>query len=421
MTWCFASHQPVQAIAPIGDARTGPHDQGTRSAWVCGSEFHAEDSARGDCLQLESDDTGRIPVVFHVIRDDFGGGGYQPVMGDVDTELAATVQRTNGFFEGPATEMGANAGQFRQFVFFVDRIMDGQDRESHRAREYLQISDGNRGEIRLRLGVPNKLNVFLVDDITLGGEELIAGFSSWPGSEVQGIVLDWRYLVEEGRPSSLLAHEIGHHFFLMHTHERAIFGRELVTRDPSNCESRGDKLCDTPADPGYGFRFVNPDSCAYVIDALDPTGVPYAPDPQNIMSTAPMDCASRFTLGQLERMTRAFNHEIVGQKAPNLPPEIDVLTFPNPAGSGVSQLAIRFETPGGFTFGELNVYDALGRLVRTMSLGWVDGYDMSQLAFWDRRNENDRIVPTGTYFVRVRLSRYNGAETTGHSSVTIVK
>jgi hypothetical protein len=120
-------------------------------------------------------------------------------------------------------------------------------------------------------------------------------------------------------------------------------------------------------------------------------------------------------------MTRAFNHEIVGQKAPNLPPEIDVLTFPNPAGSGVSQLAIRFETPGGFTFGELNVYDALGRLVRTMSLGWVDGYDMSQLAFWDRRNENDRIVPTGTYFVRVRLSRYNGAETTGHSSVTIVK
>ena len=58
---------------------------------------------------------------------------------------------------------------------------------------------------------------------------------------------------------STFAHELGHYFSLLHTHE-TIFGLEYV--NGSNCENRGDLLCDTPADPNI-YNLVNPNSCQY--------------------------------------------------------------------------------------------------------------------------------------------------------------
>lgn len=47
-----------------------------------------------------------------------------------------------------------------------------------------------------------------------------------------------------------LPHEIGHHFSLYHPFDYNGGAKELVKRDTgANCETTGDFLCDTPADP----------------------------------------------------------------------------------------------------------------------------------------------------------------------------
>ncbi len=55
-----------------------------------------------------------------------------------------------------------------------------------------------------------------------------------------------------------LTHELGHYFNLLHTFQSSTdanqTNREYVTRDVfqgANCATKGDLLCDTPADP-YG-------------------------------------------------------------------------------------------------------------------------------------------------------------------------
>jgi len=92
-------------------------------------------------------------------------------------------------------------------------------------------------------------------------------------------------------------HEVGHYFDLFHTHETA-YGRECV--DGSNCTTAGDRLCDTPADPGLGAHNVN-DACQYIGHELDPChGDPYSPiqrtcSPRRRHSVAPVSlrCRSR--------------------------------------------------------------------------------------------------------------------------------
>ncbi len=56
-----------------------------------------------------------------------------------------------------------------------------------------------------------------------------------------------------------IAHEMGHYFGLLHTHETAN-GTELV--NGTNCGTAGDLLCDTPADGFHTFGDVNGSTCA---------------------------------------------------------------------------------------------------------------------------------------------------------------
>jgi len=92
---------------------------------------------------------------------------------------------------------------------------------------------------------------------------------------------------------TVLAHELGHFFGLLHTHE-TFRGRELA--DGSNCKIAGDLICDTPADPNLGA--VDLDGCTYTANFVDFKGNQYRPDPTNIMSYAPIRCTNRFSIGQ---------------------------------------------------------------------------------------------------------------------------
>lgn len=77
----------------------------------------------------------------------------------------------------------------------------------------------------------------------------ICGRGSFTGQDGQGVLLDIDCMdVIGANPDGLetFAHEMGHYFDLLHTHETK-FGVECPSGN--NCSTAADLLCDTPADP----------------------------------------------------------------------------------------------------------------------------------------------------------------------------
>ncbi len=80
----------------------------------------------------------------------------------------------------------------------------------------------------------------------------------------------------------ILAHEFGHFFGLYHTFEQHLFGKD--TFDPNACYNSGDRLCDTPVDPGTAFEiYINYSTCE-MVGLKDELGNEYKPLINNYMS-----------------------------------------------------------------------------------------------------------------------------------------
>lgn len=99
-----------------------------------------------------------------------------------------------------------------------------------------------------------------------------------------------------------ISHEVGHCLGLSHTFT-ASGGAEYISG--TNCSTRGDRVCDTPADP---FSDSQPcftaNNCVYTGTCQDPSGATnYSPPYQNIMSYWGSEgCTlTHFTTGQYNR------------------------------------------------------------------------------------------------------------------------
>ncbi|MDA9773763.1 M43 family zinc metalloprotease [Saprospiraceae bacterium] len=129
----------------------------------------------------------------------------------------------------------------------------------------------------------NRLNIYIMTDLL---DETVCGLGG--GSTIH---------LEKGCLGAM-THEMGHVWGLAHTFEGN--GNENV--DGSNCETSGDGICDTPADP-YDPSIENEiwqDGCEFTWLGLDANGQFYQPDMGNIMSYYGCDCG--FTRGQYLRM-----------------------------------------------------------------------------------------------------------------------
>jgi len=158
------------------------------------------------------------------------------------------------------------------------------------------------------------LNVYIVD--SFGNSEGFAphfgqsqnyGFGNW-------ITLSTLYGLPEDHGSFTFIHELGHHFGLKHTHSGTeenedciIEGENVELVNGFECDKRGDKLCDTPADPNLApDRLVNAENCSFnnakcineasmFCDCADANGDPYKPDTGNYMSYTREICGDHFS------------------------------------------------------------------------------------------------------------------------------
>ena len=152
-------------------------------------------------------------------------------------------------------------------------------------------------ELNSRNNEEGSINIYYMDEI--GDNQLSSfacGISQFPW---RGPLKD-RFIIMQKSCSTngaILAHELGHFFGLFHTHE-TFRGRELV--NGSNCETAGDLLCDTRADPNLGATGLN--GCTYQANFVDANGDRYNPDPTNIMSYSPSACQRRFSPNQNDLM-----------------------------------------------------------------------------------------------------------------------
>ncbi|MBC7389208.1 MAG: hypothetical protein H7329_08370 [Opitutaceae bacterium] len=159
--------------------------------------------------------------------------------------------------------------------------------------------DPQASEIRHLYNKPGRINIFYSAKLTVNnasacGLASLKGITTERGSSVLIVC----------NSLNTVAHELGHYFGLDHTFRGS--GSELA--NGSNCETEGDFICDTPADPYISSDpikdYMN-DNCKYISKKKDANGQYYNPDPSNIMSYYPC-ISSQFTKGQYERMVKTY-------------------------------------------------------------------------------------------------------------------
>ncbi|WP_372755843.1 T9SS type A sorting domain-containing protein [Mariniflexile sp.] len=213
-----------------------------------------------------------IPIKAHIIRNSNGTGGL------CVEDLNNAITSLNAIY----------ASAFMEF-FLCDNInYINEDTLCH-------FKKGDEKSLVEANNVAGLINIYFTEYIENNSDESICGYTDNEGRN-DVIVMKNSCAINE----SSLAHEIGHFFSLVHTHgPDDTKSTELV--DGSNCDTDGDGICDTPADPKLTSKNVN-NYCQYIGTTTDAHGHTYSPKVNNIMSYAYKACRTEFTQQQLARM-----------------------------------------------------------------------------------------------------------------------
>lgn len=150
----------------------------------------------------------------------------------------------------------------------------------------------------------NVINLYIVGSIS-DGPLKFCGYTYYPSNlekNTDRVILSNDCLAD----GVSLARQMGHYFTLFSTSGLQVSEtREWV--NGANCETEGDLICDTPADPGLELSTVD-ERCGYIGKKQDQSGRKrfYKPDTKNLMSNNPrLYCCDHFTEQQYQKMLYA--------------------------------------------------------------------------------------------------------------------
>ncbi len=240
--------------------------------------FHAMKTLPGNATMQD------IPIQIHIIRKNNGSEGVS------EEEVFNYLGITNNYFNNAFI----NLVMCGPINYIDDTDYFDFDRGSN--------STDNEKTVQTDHNVPDVCNIYFPGLVRASDGDTICGFASFPWDEEGDdlVVVGNSCLI----PGNSLTHEMGHYFGLYHTHQVNNTGEELV--DGSNCETAGDLICDTPADPNISGKVQsdcnyngNDDPDNYETDS---NGWVYSPDTTNFMSYSRKSCRTTLTTGQYCRM-----------------------------------------------------------------------------------------------------------------------
>nr|WP_321225607.1 T9SS type A sorting domain-containing protein [uncultured Psychroserpens sp.] len=224
-------------------------------------------------LQRSSTAVNTVPVKIHIIRTDEGFGGF------TESTINDIIDNMNTFYVNAFIE------------FFICDAINYID-----STEYYDFSTNEQDALTNANNTPNVINIYFANSVSTEEGGGLCGYAFFPGGP-DVIMMDNSCAIN----GSTMPHEMGHFFGLSHTHGNinGTLTTELV--DGSNCDTDGDFVCDTAADPQLGYGNVNT-SCNYVGNAIDANGDDFVPEPLNLMSYSRKECRTLFSQGQYARI-----------------------------------------------------------------------------------------------------------------------
>ncbi|TJY32202.1 T9SS type A sorting domain-containing protein [Pontimicrobium aquaticum] len=219
-----------------------------------------------------------VPIKAHIIRKTDGTGGL------TEAELNDAMDNMNAFY----------ASAFMEF-FLCDGINYIDDDNYY---DFKNSED--EASLTLANNVNGLINIYFTNYIENSSGSSLCGYAYYPGGA--DVILMANNCATNG---STLPHEVGHFFSLRHTHgpSNSVLTTELV--DGSNCDTDGDEICDTPADPKLSYTNVDA-SCIYSGIETDANGDTFVPDPNNIMSYSRKECRIYFSNQQFARIYATY-------------------------------------------------------------------------------------------------------------------
>lgn len=220
-----------------------------------------------------------VPVKAHIITMSSGLGGL------TTTELDDAMAIMNSYY--------ANAG----LEFFLCEGINYINNDS-----YYNFQSADESAMTTANNVNGVINIYFANSIVSSSSgNSLCGYAYFPnGPET---ILMANGCTTNG---STLSHEMGHFFGLSHTHGNSnVYNSTEELVDGSNCETTGDFICDTPADPRLGNNNVNA-ACEFFDFAQDANGEYYQADPLNIMSYSRKICRTQFSAQQYARINAVY-------------------------------------------------------------------------------------------------------------------
>lgn len=230
-----------------------------------------------------------LPIKVHIVRNNNGSGGLS------ESQLYNAIETMNDYYENAGLEF-----------FICDGInyINNSNFYSLQSNEESSLTSNN---------VNNTINIYFVDEVFNSSGSSLCGYAYYPGGPETIIMAN-----ACATNGSTLSHEMGHFFGLFHTHGNSnttASTNELV--NGSNCDSSGDYVCDTPADPKLGNSNVN-SSCNYTGTYRDANNELYDPQEQNIMSYSRKSCRTMFSAEQYARINSTYQLSRSNLRCPSL-------------------------------------------------------------------------------------------------------